>query len=67
MSLNCPLCGQMILKHAKRHCVSCGKPLRRHDRWHFSGGMAVHNDCKNPTGKAARPVAEQAAFEEQND
>jgi hypothetical protein len=64
MSVRCPLCRQPILRHAKRHCVTCEKPIRRHDRWHFSGGMAMHNDCSNPTGKAARPVAEQAALEE---
>lgn len=53
MTKLCPTCGQKLPdpRGPKRICVRCKRPIRRHDRWHFTPTGPQHNDCLEPEGE----------------
>jgi predicted amidophosphoribosyltransferase len=46
----CLVCGQIVPEKG-RICGRCRKHIGKHDKYHFEDGLAVHDDCSNPTVK----------------
>lgn len=57
----CPTCKRPLGNGPRRICGCCGKPIRRHDRWHFENGRCIHNDCNNPSNQAEKQEVPSAA------
>lgn len=55
MTKFCPTCGQALPdpRGPKKICIKCKRPIRRHDRWHFTPTGPQHNDCLEPEGEEA--------------
>jgi predicted amidophosphoribosyltransferase len=45
----CDKCHQPLPIKRGRICADCGRPIKRHDRYHFEGSQVKHNDCERPS------------------
>jgi PHP family Zn ribbon phosphoesterase len=54
MITTCPNCRTTFdtdKKQGKRICCLCGKPIKKHDKYHFNSESKIqHRHCDNPEG-----------------